>query len=65
MAGGGPDNMRLRDEIQAATDLAVHLPPLALCTDNAAMIASAAYYRHAFGKPDSLDMEVEAGWALA
>jgi N6-L-threonylcarbamoyladenine synthase len=48
VAGGVSANRRLRQQLQAAADAAglkVGFPPLALCTDNAAMIAAAGYYR--------------------
>ncbi len=48
ICGGVSANARLRALAQercAALDLPLHIPPLFLCTDNAAMIAAAAYYR--------------------
>ena len=42
MAANGPLRARL-----AELGVALHVPDRALCTDNAAMIASAARYRHA------------------
>jgi len=47
-AGGVAANRLLRRELARrgeAAGLEVFLPPVELCTDNAAMIASAAYYR--------------------
>jgi len=47
-AGGVAANRLLRRELARrgeAAGLKVYLPPAELCTDNAAMIASAAYYR--------------------
>jgi N6-L-threonylcarbamoyladenine synthase len=65
VAGGVSANKSLRAKMQADIKLRVHLPAMALCTDNAAMIAAAGYYRHAIlGKKDSLDMDIEPGWAL-
>lgn len=43
----------------------IHFPPLPLCTDNAAMIASAGYFRHAIiGDADGMEMDIEPGWGL-
>jgi N6-L-threonylcarbamoyladenine synthase len=46
LSGGVSANQRLRQAIRRETELPVRFPPLNLCTDNAAMIAAAAYYRH-------------------
>ncbi|MDA1329637.1 MAG: tRNA (adenosine(37)-N6)-threonylcarbamoyltransferase complex transferase subunit TsaD [Chloroflexi bacterium] len=64
VAGGVSANQALREGIQEAVDIPVHLPPLALCTDNAAMIAVAGYYRHALARPDDLNIDVSPGWLI-
>ncbi len=65
VAGGVSANQALREKLQAEISLPVHFPPMALCTDNAAMIAAAGYYRHAiFSKPDGLEIDIEPGWGL-
>jgi N6-L-threonylcarbamoyladenine synthase len=47
------------------SDTKLHFPPIELCTDNAAMIAAAGYWRHAItGKADDLEMDIEPGWGL-
>jgi len=44
----------------------VHEPPMALCTDNAALIAAAGYFRHSLKRTPfrGLEMDIEPGWAL-
>jgi N6-L-threonylcarbamoyladenine synthase len=65
VAGGVSANKSLRAKLKEEIKLPVHLPAMALCTDNAAMIAAAGYYRHTIiGKKDNLDMDIEPGWAL-
>ncbi len=58
LAGGVAANTRLRSELERRAQLPVRFPPIWLCTDNAAMIAAAAYYRFdASQQPDwSLDV---------
>lgn len=64
IAGGVSANQALRQAMRAQTELPVRYPPLALCTDNAAMIAAAAYYRYEAGLRDDFDMDVKPMWAL-
>ena len=59
IAGGVSANSYLRERMQkigAMHNLKVYYPELVLCTDNAAMIASAAYYNYLNGKISSLDL---------
>ena len=59
-AGGVAANRLLRRELLRrgeAAGLKVYLPPVALCTDNAAMIGSAAFYRLMRGEVAALDSE--------
>lgn len=65
VAGGVAANRLLRETFQAQEEFKVHIPPLGLCTDNAAMIAAAGYYRFAHGHTSGLDMDVQAVWPLA
>ncbi len=65
LAGGVSANTALRMAMRAATDLPVRYPPLNLCTDNAAMIAAAAYHRFHAGLRDELDMDVKPMWHLS
>lgn len=62
VAGGVSANRALRKEFQSQTEFKVHIPPLSLCTDNAAMIGAAGYYRFAFGQLSPLDMDVQPTW---
>lgn len=65
MAGGVSANRSLRQTFNAQKEFPVHIPPLSLCTDNAAMIASAAYYRFVNGHVSDLSMDVRPTWPLA
>ena len=65
MAGGVSANSLLRRMMQDACDKAgipLYMPRLSLCTDNAAMIASAAYYR--LMKGETAEMTLNAMPAL-
>jgi N6-L-threonylcarbamoyladenine synthase len=64
VAGGVSANQALRKAIQSKAPCPVHLPPLSLCTDNAAMVAAAGYFRFAFGQRDALDIDVLPTWPL-
>lgn len=64
VAGGVSANRALRTTMQSRSPLPVHIPPLALCTDNAAMIAAAGYYRFVHGSQDQLDIDVLPNWPL-
>ena len=45
VAGGVAANGLLRKRLEAEIDIPISIPPIALCTDNAAMIAGAGYWR--------------------
>lgn len=60
LAGGVAANAALRDALTRALEplgVKVSVPPLTLCTDNAAMIAAAAHYRLRRGELIGLDAE--------
>lgn len=59
MAGGVSANAGLRREMQAVCDklgIPLYMPRIDLCTDNGAMIGSAAYYRMINGDPAELTL---------
>ncbi len=58
LAGGVSCNSYIRKEFLAleGKGIKVYMPELKLCTDNAAMIASAGYYNYIAGKRDTLDL---------
>ncbi|MBX0329786.1 tRNA (adenosine(37)-N6)-threonylcarbamoyltransferase complex transferase subunit TsaD [Oscillochloris sp. ZM17-4] len=58
LAGGVAANTRLRAELARRADVPVRFPPIALCTDNAAMVAAAAFYRFAAGAQSGWDLDV-------
>ncbi|MBA4375675.1 MAG: tRNA (adenosine(37)-N6)-threonylcarbamoyltransferase complex transferase subunit TsaD [Anaerolinea sp.] len=65
VAGGVSANRALRDAFLNQSEFVVHIPPLLLCTDNAAMIAAAGYYHFANGQTDPLDLDVLPTWPLS
>jgi N6-L-threonylcarbamoyladenine synthase len=65
LAGGVSANKALREAFLAQTQFHVHIPSLALCTDNAAMIGAAGYYRYILGHRDPLDLDVLPTWPLS
>ncbi|HKI53879.1 MAG TPA: tRNA (adenosine(37)-N6)-threonylcarbamoyltransferase complex transferase subunit TsaD, partial [Anaerolineales bacterium] len=65
VAGGVSANRLLREVFQSQTEFKVNIPAFSLCTDNAAMIAAAGYYRYAMGHVSGLDMDVRPNWPLS
>lgn len=64
VCGGVAANALLRQTMLDHSPLPVSVPPLSLCTDNAAMIAAAAFYRWQRGQQDGLDLDVIANLSL-
>lgn len=65
VGGGVSANHLLREAFTGQTEFPVSIPPLWLCTDNAAMIAAAGYYRYALGHTDGLDIDILPTWPLS
>lgn len=65
VAGGVSANKALREAFLGQKEFPVSIPALSLCTDNAAMIATAGYYRFALGQRDTLDLDVLPTWPLS
>ncbi len=65
LAGGVAANGLLRQRLIDVSPLPVLVPPLKLCTDNAAMIAACGYFRFRDESPDSLDLDVVPNLKIA
>jgi N6-L-threonylcarbamoyladenine synthase len=65
VAGGVSANKRLREKMLTDSKLPVHIPPLSLCTDNAAMIAGAAYYHYIQEDFSPANFDVLPTWTLS
>src|SRR3989440_1269959 len=64
LAGGVAANASLRERmLQELQPLGVYLsyPPIEFCTDNAAMIASAAFFHLCLGEQNGLNLDVQPG----
>jgi N6-L-threonylcarbamoyladenine synthase len=65
VVGGVSSNRALRQAFEEQVEFSVQIPPLELCTDNAAMIAVAGHYRFLKGQRDPLDMDVFPNWPIS
>ncbi|GAB7387807.1 tRNA (adenosine(37)-N6)-threonylcarbamoyltransferase complex transferase subunit TsaD [Bacillaceae bacterium] len=68
LAGGVAANEGLRRRLRTRSDqegVELVIPPLSLCTDNAAMIAAAGYYKYIKGEFADLTLNAEPGVSLA
>ncbi len=57
LAGGVAANLPLRARVQELSNVPVLIPPVRLCTDNAAMIAAAGHFRFEAGERSELDLD--------
>lgn len=67
LAGGVAANTCLRTRLEQELrplNIRLNYPPVAFCTDNAAMIASAAFFHLLRGEQHSLDLDVQPGLSL-
>ena len=65
VVGGVSANQALRKSFLLRSNIPVHIPPFFLCTDNAAMIAGAGFFRYRYGQRDALDMDVLPNWPVS
>ncbi|MCD6291505.1 MAG: tRNA (adenosine(37)-N6)-threonylcarbamoyltransferase complex transferase subunit TsaD [Anaerolineae bacterium] len=65
VCGGVAANRALRAELRKRMTLPYSIPPIWLCTDNAAMIACAGHYRFQAGERAGWDLDVIASARLA
>lgn len=67
LAGGVAANVSLRKRIEqelAPLNIRLSYPPIEFCTDNAAMIAGAAYFHLRLGEQHGFDLDVQPGLSL-
>ena len=65
LGGGVAANRTLLRTVEERAQLPVLCPPPRLCTDNAAMIAAAGYFRFSAGERSDLRLDVEPGLPIA
>lgn len=64
LAGGVAANLALRETLIARSPVPVCYPPVWLCTDNAAMVGAAAYFRFAQGVQNGWDLGIKPNLKL-
>ena len=65
LGGGVAANRYLLRQVESVVQLPVVCPPPSLCTDNAAMIAAAGYFRYRSGERSILALDIDPGLAIA
>ncbi|MDW8319380.1 MAG: tRNA (adenosine(37)-N6)-threonylcarbamoyltransferase complex transferase subunit TsaD [Anaerolineae bacterium] len=65
VCGGVAANRELRRQLAERTSLPYSIPPIWLCTDNAAMVGAAGHYRFLAGLRAGFDLDVKARLPLA
>jgi N6-L-threonylcarbamoyladenine synthase len=65
VVGGVSANRLLRELITRRAPGKVYIPPIELCTDNAAMVAAVAYRRHIRDQNDPMDMDALPTWPIS
>jgi len=58
LSGGVSANTALRSSIERSSPVNVIVPPIHLCTDNAAMVAACGYYHLLNGEVSSYDLDI-------
>ncbi len=64
LAGGVAANSRLRELLRERSPVTVRIPRPALCTDNGAMVAAAAFYKAEDGTANGLALDIEPGLGI-
>jgi len=65
VAGGVSANKQLRDAFTSQDEYQVNIPDISLCTDNAAMVGAAGYYRYINGHNDPYSIDILPTWPLS
>jgi len=65
VGGGVSANKPLRSVFLGQKEFKVNIPRLSLCTDNAAMVAAAGFYRFTLGHQDGLEIDILPTWPLS